>query len=118
MQVVRRICPVTSRSAYGIPFDVWNGGIHVLLTGLLWLAVPSAARADILVVAPHPDDDIIMASGVVQRALARNEPVWVVYVTNGDFAGVSTGTLRQGEAVAAQAALGLDEDRLIFLGYP
>ena len=90
----------------------------LLLATALFLVVPAAARAQVLVVAPHPDDDIIIASGIIQRALARNETVWVVFVTNGDHAGVSTGTLRQGEAVSAQAALGLIEDRLIFLGYP
>ena len=88
------------------------------LTFLLCLGLPAAADAQILVVAPHPDDDLIIASGVVQRALARGEPVRVVYVTNGDFAGTSVGLVRQGEAVAGQAALGLGEDNLIFLGYP
>jgi LmbE family N-acetylglucosaminyl deacetylase len=82
------------------------------------MAIPVAAQAQTLVVAPHPDDDIIIASGVIQRALARGEQVWVVYVTNGDRAGISVGTQRQGEAVTAQGILGQPEERLIFLGYP
>jgi LmbE family N-acetylglucosaminyl deacetylase len=85
---------------------------------MLWMGLPSSVSAQVLVVSPHPDDDIIMASGVVKRAVARGETVYIVYVTNGDFFGQSTGTLRQGEAVNAQALLGVDEDHLIFLGYP
>jgi LmbE family N-acetylglucosaminyl deacetylase len=88
------------------------------LTALFCLVLPTIARADILVVAPHPDDDIIMAAGVVQRALARGEAVRVVYITNGDYQGVSFAPQRQAEAVAGQGALGLGEDNLIFLGYP
>jgi LmbE family N-acetylglucosaminyl deacetylase len=88
------------------------------LLALFLFGAPAAARADILVVSPHPDDDLIMAAGVVQRALARGEQVRVVYITNGDFGGVSQAPTRQAEAVAGQAALGLGEDNLIFLGYP
>ena len=90
-----------------------------VLSALLCLAVPAVAGAQVMVVAPHPDDDVIIASGVIQRALQRGETVYVVFVTNGDFVGQSTGFFRQGEAVNAQASLGLtNEDRLIFLGYP
>jgi LmbE family N-acetylglucosaminyl deacetylase len=89
-----------------------------LLLFALLAAAPTTAGADILVVSPHPDDDLIMAAGVVQRALARGETVRVVYITNGDFQGTSLAPLRQGEAVDGQAALGLGEDNLIFLGYP
>jgi LmbE family N-acetylglucosaminyl deacetylase len=90
----------------------------VLWLSLLVIGAPAVARADILVVAPHPDDDVILGAGVISRALARGERVYVVYVTNGDRSGPSTGALRQGEAVSSQAALGMPENRLIFLGYP
>ena len=94
---------------------------HCFLTGLtalLAILLPSQALAQILVVSPHPDDDTIIASGVVQRALARGETVRVVYVTNGDLAGVDIGTVRQGEAVLGQSRLGVSESHVIFMGYP
>jgi LmbE family N-acetylglucosaminyl deacetylase len=78
----------------------------------------SPARADILVVAPHPDDDVITSAGVMLRARQNGETVRVMYMTNGDVNGTSAGLLRQGEAVAAESILGVAEGDMIFLGYP
>ena len=85
-------------------------------------------HAKILVVSPHPDDDIIMASGIVSRAVARGEEVRVVYMTNGDYYGsvyngvsyngIQTGLVRESEGVAGQSILGVLENKLMFLGYP
>jgi LmbE family N-acetylglucosaminyl deacetylase len=75
-------------------------------------------HAQILIVSPHPDDDIIIAAGVAQRAVQRGEAVYVVYITNGDNGGPSIAPVREGEAVSAQAILGVPENRLMFLGYP
>ncbi|MES9829718.1 MAG: PIG-L family deacetylase [Candidatus Thiodiazotropha sp.] len=75
--------------------------------------------ASILVVAPHPDDEIISASGVIADAVGRGEEVTVVYVTNGDISGIAQGLVRQSEAVDAQVGfLGTTESDLIFLDYP
>ena len=38
----------------------------------------------VLIVSPHPDDDIIACAGVIQRALASGAKVKVVYITCGD----------------------------------
>lgn len=89
----------------------------ILVFFIIWVGL-GYAEASILVVAPHPDDDILIAAGVTMAATERGEQVTVVYVTNGDFLGVSQGYLRQDEAVAAQAYLGVTEQNLIFLGYP
>ena len=78
----------------------------------------SSVGAAILVLAPHPDDDIIIASGVVVKALERGEEVRVVYMTDGDYGGLDASVVRQAEAVNAQSQLGMIEDNLIFLGYP
>ena len=75
-------------------------------------------KTDILVIAPHPDDDLITAGGVIYNAVQMGKSVKVVYITNGDYQGIETGYLRQDEAVAGQSWLGVDEDSLIFLGYP
>lgn len=89
----------------------------------------------ILILAPHPDDESIACGGVIQQALAAGAQVKVAYLTNGDhnqFAFIvyekrivirqkefiHMGEVRQKEAKAAMALLGLSEDNLIFLGYP
>ena len=77
-----------------------------------------AASKSILIVAPHPDDDVVMASGVLANALAAGDTVTVVYMTNGDDSGTAEGFTRQAQAVASQVQLGTPEDDLIFLGYP
>lgn len=38
----------------------------------------------VLIVAPHPDDDVISAGGVIQRALAAGGEVRVLFLTNGE----------------------------------
>ena len=38
----------------------------------------------VLIVSPHPDDDIIGCAGVIQRALKVGAKVKVVYITCGD----------------------------------
>lgn len=93
----------------------WLLHVHAF-AGALLLATP--VRAGILVIAPHPDDDVIIAAGVVHKAHERGERVSIVFMTNGDKTSVGDGLQRQSEAVAAQALLGTSERDLIFLGYP
>ena len=48
---------------------------------------PELTLADndrILVLAPHPDDEVLATGGLVQQALAKGLPVKVVFLTNGD----------------------------------
>jgi len=88
--------------------------VLALAASLPW----ASASAGVLVLAAHPDDDVVTAAGVINRAVGFEE-VTVVFVTNGDVNGTSQGYLRQGEAVKAQVEnLGTSEDDLIFLGYP
>jgi LmbE family N-acetylglucosaminyl deacetylase len=85
---------------------------------LVLLLAVGVAQAGVLVLAPHPDDDIISSAGVVSRSVGTEE-VTVVYMTNGDINGRASGLSRQAEAVNAQTGfLGTIEDNLIFLGYP
>lgn len=88
----------------------------VYMTLLLW---GGAANSRILVVSPHPDDELLIAAGVTYAAIQRGEPITIVYMTNGDRQGLPVGTLRQDEAVDGQINnLGTRESDLIFLGYP
>jgi LmbE family N-acetylglucosaminyl deacetylase len=111
---------------------------------LLAPAAPPAAAAGpvsfrdgdrILVLAPHPDDEVLGAGGVLSEAVRRGLPVRVVFLTHGDSnewsflayrkrpvlmpgGALAMGALRQREAVAAAAALGVPAQDLTFLGYP
>lgn len=90
------------------------------------------AGRNVLVVSPHPEDATLIAGYRIKAALANGDNVKVVFVTSGDagtwtdssttpatsYSGESMGTLRQGEAVAAMAQLGLPESSVIFMGYP
>lgn len=65
---------------------------HLLMTCTLrcvvWLRLPqkSFPVGSIMVIAPHPDDEIIGAGGVILQALARHETVHLVYLTEGEAA--------------------------------
>ncbi|MGQ9478279.1 MAG: PIG-L deacetylase family protein [Candidatus Bipolaricaulia bacterium] len=82
----------------------------------------------VLVIAPHTDDEILSAGGVIQRHLSLGAKVVVVILTNGDGqyrrlipssrASISLGYARQKESLAALAHLGLPQENVIFLGYP
>lgn len=66
-----------------------------MLALVLVLALPAAAAPGldtlrlepnerIVIVAPHPDDEVLACGGLIQQALALEDSVWVVYVTAGD----------------------------------
>ena len=89
----------------------------------------------ILVLAPHPDDEVLGNAGILQRAVAMKLPVKVVYFTYGDSnqwsfllyrkhlvimpkAVQGMGIVRRDEAITAASILGVNRQDLIFLGYP
>ncbi len=73
---------------------------------------------DLVVVAPHPDDEVLMAGGVLEQAVRRGQRARVIVLTNGDFTCARDGAIRQAETVAAMLDVGLKEEDLHFLGYP
>lgn len=101
------------------------------------LSVNRATR--LLVIAPHPDDDVLGAGGLMRRVVKAGGAVHVVWTTSGDGfpEGVETaegvsprtghltprdydtyGRLREREARAALASLGVGAGSLTFLGFP
>lgn len=89
----------------------------------------------LLVVAPHCDDEVLAAGGLIRDVLQRGGQVQVVIVTNGDgsFSGtiveyrklypsardyIRAGASRQLESLNALAALGVARENVIFLSYP
>ncbi len=89
----------------------------------------------ILILAPHPDDEILGCAGIIQKAKAMGLPVHIAFLTYGDFnqwsfllyrkhpvfmpkAVQSMALIRHDEAIAAAQYLGVAANQLTFLGYP
>jgi LmbE family N-acetylglucosaminyl deacetylase len=117
---------------------------HPALNLFMWW-VPIPPRADVpepragvervLVLAPHPDDEVLGAGGAIGKFLDQGHQVLVVFLTNGD-ANIAAkkfftwnplnraedfralGYRRMREAGEAMRILGVPWDHLLFLGYP
>jgi LmbE family N-acetylglucosaminyl deacetylase len=88
-----------------------------------------------VVLAPHPDDDVFAAGGLIQRILESGGEIAVVFVTDGEnnpwpqrflerklFISKSDratwGAMRRKEALCSLARLGVGERSAIFLAFP
>lgn len=69
----------------------------------------------VLILAPHPDDEINIAGNMILTLTAAKAEIFVVYSTNGDFE--VSANIRAQEAVEALKILGVPRERIIFLGY-
>ena len=88
----------------------------------------------LLIVAPHPDDEVLGCGGLIATAAAQGVPVCVVYLTSGDAFTVAAalttrtaptpdeclqlGRVRIHEAQRGLELLGLTSGDAVFLGYP
>jgi len=79
----------------------------------------------VVVVAPHPDDELVGAGGTLAKHRAAGHAVRVVMVTSGEasasFAGQgadSSRSQREAEALGALREVGLNGDDLVFLRIP
>ncbi|MFN7161507.1 MAG: PIG-L deacetylase family protein [Fimbriimonadales bacterium] len=95
---------------------------------------PLHAHDRLLIIAPHPDDEVLGCGGLIASAAAQGVAVKVVYLTAGDgfvaAAALTTrttpaprdclqlGQLRMQEARRALEQLGLTRDDALLLGYP
>lgn len=98
--------------------------------------LPEPEQSDrVLIVAAHADDELLATGGLIQRALAADAEVWLVFATNGDanrlaasLGGrrllarpadfIAEGRARQREARRVMGRLGVPRRNVIFLGYP
>ena len=97
------------------------------------LVLPPQPR--VIVFSPHPDDETIGVGGLIARLAHQHVPLRVVFMTNGDGYPsavkedldvkqptdadyVAFGEIRQREAVAALAHLGVPRREARFLGFP
>jgi LmbE family N-acetylglucosaminyl deacetylase len=80
----------------------------------------------VLVVAPHPDDETLGSGGAVALLARAGVPTHIAFVTDGSashplhpvFTPAQIAGIRENEARAATAALGIDWSRVEFLGAP
>lgn len=89
----------------------------------------------VLILAPHPDDEVLGCAGVVQAALKAGAQVRVAFLTNGEHNElafivfkkriplsqkefIKLGEVRRSESEKSAKLLGLKESDLTFLGYP
>lgn len=97
--------------------------------------LPISSATSLLVVSPHPDDESLCCSGVIQRVLHAGGQVSIVWLTSGDGSELDLLVVekslfirpeklrdlamrRMQESRDAAAVLGVPKDRLYFLGYP
>ena len=109
--------------------------VHTAPDGTSWDSLVLKPDDRILILAPHPDDEILGCAGVIQKAVSLNLPLRIVFLTYGDSnqwafmvyrkhpvvmpkAIETMGVVRHDEAVAASAILGVGASHLTFLGYP
>ncbi len=90
----------------------------VLVSLLVISACAKRGPVDVLVIAPHPDDEVLFAGGVLDAAVRAGQRVSVIVITNGDFGCERDGWARQDETLEALATLGVAERDVRFLGYP
>ncbi len=88
----------------------------------------------ILIVSPHPDDDVLGTGGMIQVAEGLGKVIYILYITAGDANKRSVtrylhkpplpqwfrklGYVRFNEAVRAENYLGIPKSHLFFLGFP
>ena len=73
------------------------------------------AGREVMIFAPHQDDELSMLSGTLNEYLRYGSNVRIVFVTNGDYLGLAE--TRLNEALDVANYLGIPEENLIFLGY-
>lgn len=81
-----------------------------------------ASAGSILVIAPHPDDEILGCGGLIAEALGRRLPIHVLILTDGTgshetIAPALLRSLRRTETITAIARLGGARDMVDFLDF-
>ncbi|MDZ7280413.1 PIG-L family deacetylase [Sphingomonas sanguinis] len=90
------------------------------------MKLPLKAVRRAIVVAPHPDDEIIGAAGVIQALRRQGSLVRVIVVSNGAASHPNSGAwpperliaARRRESLLALRRLGVTRDHVTFLGLP
>lgn len=119
----------TSNNVVSIILDAFRSTWHRYQTFALKMLIDMVCPkrmpdfGNILVIAPHPDDEIFGAAGVILSTLARKQSVHIVYLTNGEDSGSHKDEERIGRERAkmtteVRSVLGLSSSNLHYLGFP
>ncbi len=71
----------------------------------------------ILFIAPHQDDEILAAGGLIQKCKKLGDSIVILYATNGDYRGPHIAQKRYYESKNALDYLGVSEESIFYLGY-
>lgn len=80
--------------------------------------------ANVLIVAPHPDDEVLGCGGMIQKLKESTIDVFVLFVTKGDASHPKSmkyppevlAKIRKQEAIDCCSILGVPEEKVLFLG--
>lgn len=70
----------------------------------------------IMILAPHPDDEILSCAGLMQQTPSGHQ-IWVVLATNGDYCGREAAAVRLQESQKALQQLNIKNSGIIPLGF-
>jgi LmbE family N-acetylglucosaminyl deacetylase len=101
----------------GTSAGAWRADAQLMAVPAIGCVELLGAAQRVVIVAPHPDDEVLACGGFLQQLAARAIPVTVIAVTDGEAShpGSATWTrarlqaVRPDETMAALATLGLDE---------
>ncbi len=71
----------------------------------------------ILLIAPHQDDEILAAGGLLQKCIKKGDHITILFATNGDYRGKKIAHKRYYESKDALGYLGIPEEAIFYLGY-
>lgn len=104
-----------------VGFDTSIAGTPESCWEALQLSPWSPPEGELIVVAPHPDDETLGAGGLIHTWVRRQLPVTIISLTNGEAACAEVANLasvRQAELRNALRALSADNGRVLRLGIP
>jgi LmbE family N-acetylglucosaminyl deacetylase len=114
MPVAERISPGFDTSLPGTPEAEWSAWVADLPA---WW--PNSG--ELVVVAPHPDDEILGAGGLIATLASRATRITILSVTDGEAACPeipALASVRRAELKSALGALGAADVRVVRLGLP
>lgn len=89
------------------------------------VTLPDTPGERVVVIAPHPDDEILCCSSTLADRVESGAEVSIIFLTDGDArvegdwtASRKYGSQRRAESSAAARALGIPQKNLYFFGFP
>lgn len=71
----------------------------------------------LMLIAPHQDDEILSAGGLIQQYTNQKKDIFVLFATNGDRFGANVARQRYEESCYALAELDIPRKHIFYMGY-